>query len=375
MVLAEEQAHTSAKIALKLTLLGLSTKFIEPVIEGPVVSVYRFQPQGSTRVSQIESLSQDFAVALGVEDVLVKRIPGEEAVGIFVPNKERKTVLWRNLLGELSVNKGNRYEIPLILGVDHLGKVVVEDLALFPHLLIAGSTGGGKSTLERALFASWTYSCPNVQVVVSDTKGVEFGHFIGAPNLLFSPATNVYQTLERMDWLLQEMERRLKIFGKQGVLNINEYNQDSRNTQTRLPRIVFLIDELADLLGSRSRTDEKRSSSVGKIASQKLSELASKARASGIHVIAGTQRPSVKLLEGDIKSNFTARLSFRLPSYADSTTVLSTGGAEHLLARGDMLFVNPNKPGLQRIHAPIASIEDIKAAVEFAEQHREGSCG
>lgn len=364
--LSDSQLRISVRIATKFALLGIQTKFIEPVIEGPVVSIYRFQPEGSTRVSHIESLAPDLAVSLGVEDVFVKRMPGEEAVGIFVPNEERKWVNWRDICGVYG--QAEKPHIPLLLGIDNLGNRVVEDLSTFPHLLVAGSTGAGKSTLLNSILATIIYNCSSndVQIVISDTKGVDFGHFVGAPHLLYDPATSVYRTLEQLDYLLAEMESRLRTLAKGGHRNILEYNQDSRNAKDRLPYILFLIDELADLLLNRSRTDQKRSASFGKISSQKLSELASKARASGIHCIASTQRPSVKLLEGDIKSNFTARLSFRLPSFADSTTVLSTGGAEHLLSRGDMLFQSPNSPGLRRIHAPFASIEDIKAAIEVA---------
>ena len=365
--LTDTQRAISARIVMKLINLGIQAHFIEPVIEGPVVSVFRFKPQGATRVSQIEALSSDFAVGLGVEDVLVKRMPGEESVGIFVPNAERRWIKWRDIVGELTVNKSNSY-IPLLLGVDNLGHTVVEDLTLYPHLLIAGSTGSGKSTLLNSILASLVYSCSSneVQLVLSDTKGVEFGHFIGAPHLLYDPAVSVYQTLEQMDWLIEELEKRLKIFSKRGHRNILEYNQNCTNTQDRLAYIVLVIDELADLLGDNRRADKERGPSVGRIASSKLSVLAEKARASGIHIIASTQRPSVKLVSGDIKANFPARLCFRLPTEADSRTVLGTGGAEHLLSRGDMMFVSPNAPLIRRIHAPLASIEDIKAAIEVS---------
>jgi len=366
--LTDHQTTTCARLAMKMVQLGVSAKFLGPIVEGPVVSIYKFTPEGSTKVSQIEALSDDFAIALGVEDVLVKRMPGEVAVGIFVPNEDRKWVLWRDVC-LVSVNDVNSsFNIPLLLGIDQLGQKVIEDLTLFPHLLIAGSTGSGKSTLLNSILATMVFNLPStqLQLCLSDTKGVEFGHFIGAPHLLWNPATTVYQTLEQLDWLLEEMESRLKTFGKRGLRNILEYNKDRSDEKARLPYIVLVIDELADLLGNSGRASEKQRASIGKIASEKLSQLAQKARATGIHIIAGTQRPSVKLLEGNIKSNFPARLSFRLPSHADSTTVLSTGGAEHLLSRGDMLFINPSKAGMQRIHAPLTSNDDIKAAIDIA---------
>ena len=371
--LTNEQLSVSAAIAFKLASLGLSAKFVEPVSQGPIVTVYRFQPQGSTRVSQIESLAQDFAVTLGVEEVFVKRMPGETAIGIAVPNRERNWVQWRNIVGTintrnwiLSDTKGVEFQIPLLLGIDQVGECIIEDLTLMPHLLLAGSTGSGKSTLLNSIIASliYGYSPTCIRFIMSDTKGVEFLHFTGAPHLLYNPCTSVYQTAERLTWLISEMELRLKKYPQYNARNILEYNSKS---PSKLPYIVVIIDELADLLQDKRKQDEEsRGPSIGKIIEAKLCHLAQKARASGIHIIASTQRPSVKLIEGNIKANFPARLTFRLPSEADSRTVLGTSGAEHLLSRGDMLFINPNKPGLQRIHAPIASIEDIKAAVEYS---------
>jgi S-DNA-T family DNA segregation ATPase FtsK/SpoIIIE len=374
-VVADEQKAIAAVLAHKIVSLGYSAEFVPPIVTGPVVSVYRFQPYGSTRVSHIEGMAEDFAVALGAEHIFTKRLPGETAVGIFVPNKERKFVLWRDVITAIKPGEQN---IPLLLGIDHLGKIVVEDLSVFPHLLIAGSTGSGKSTLLHSLVAGIVYSVSSSEVkfVLSDTKGVEFGHFIGIPHLLFDePATSVYQTLEQFDWCIEEMQNRLRRFARGQVHNILEWNskrtkaysdENPNQSEARLPYIVVVIDELADLLGDSSRPNEKRGPTIGKLATEKIGKLAQKARASGIHLIASTQRPSVKLLEGDIRANFLARLSFRLPDGSSSRTVLATEGAEHLLSRGDMLFINPNKPGMRRIHAPIASPEDIVAAVEYA---------
>jgi S-DNA-T family DNA segregation ATPase FtsK/SpoIIIE len=348
----------------------LNAKFVDPVSVGPIVSVYRCLPQGTTKVSHLEAIAQDFALALGVEDVMVKRMPGEVAVGIFVPNAERKWVNWRDIVGF-----GGRPEvreqmmIPLVLGIDYTGVGVIEDLSLFPHLLVTGSTGSGKSTLMSSLIGTLMYNCPpeHVEFILIDLKQVEFNHFVGAKHLLFEPAYSVYQALERMQWTIEEMERRLKTFARNGHRNILEYNASATKT-TPLPYIVIVFDELASLLlDSRKEAEsESRGPSLGKIAQGKLSQLAEKARATGIHIIAATQRSSVKVVEGNIKANFPARLTFRLPSEADSRTILGTSGAEHLLARGDMLFSSPNKPGLTRVHAPLASIEDIRACVEFS---------
>jgi len=361
------QKATLVVLTHKLTELGLSVRPQEVVSEGPIVSVYRVVPFGSTKVSNIEAVAQDLAIALGVEDIVVKRIPGEAAVSIFVPNKERKWIDWKHEVGGLGiVINTSKPKIPLFLGVDHLGRYVVEDLTLFPHLLIAGSTGGGKSTLLTSIIGTDIFckSSNEVRFILSDTKGVEFGHFLGSPHLLFDPATSIYQTLERMDWLIEEMQRRLKLFAKGNDHNILEYNAHS---SVQEPYIVFVVDELADLLlDTRKESDEGKGPTLGKVARGKLFSLAQKARATGIHIIASTQRPSVKLIDGDVKANFPARITFRLPSEADSRTVLGTSGAEHLLARGDMLFINPNKPGISRIHAPKTEVEDVKACVEFA---------
>lgn len=369
----DEQKATILVLQHKLTTLGFSAQFIEPISVGPIVSVYRFQPTGSTRVTHLEGLSQDFAVTLGVEDIFVKRMPGESAVGIFVPNKTREWVKWFNH----SQVDPTKYKIPLVLGIDHLGKPAVEDLTLMPHMLIGGSTGGGKSTLLNAVIGSFilNYTPDDLQFVLCDTKeGVEFTKFAKAPHLRSNVAGSVDMCLIRMDELIDEMNRRLQAFTQDGSHNILEFNSKRQGSKARLPYVALIIDEVADMLSDRRRIEEEpsfgdekpRTALVGKIASGKLAQLASKARASGIHIIAATQRPSAKLLEGDIKSNFPARLAFRLPSQTDSRVVLDTGGAEHLLPRGDMLFINPNRPGLQRLHAPQSSAEDIKAAIEFA---------
>jgi len=371
----DEQRAVIVVLAHKLSQLGLNATFVEPISVGPIVSVYRFQPQGSTKVSHLEGLSQDFAVTLGAEDVMVKRMPGESSVGIFVPNKDRQWVKWYNHC----TLDASRWKIPLILGIDYLGKLVVEDLTTMPHLLVAGSTGGGKSTLLNSIIGALilNYKPSDVELVLCDIKeGVEFTKFREAPHLRSFIATSIDMAHIRLDELNDEMTRRLKLFAQTSTHNIDEYNAVRRGSPTRLPYIALIIDEIADMLSDRRRIQEEDPSPdgkpkyalAGKIASGKLAKLAAKARASGIHIIVATQRPSAKLLEGDIKSNFPARLAFRLPSQTDSRVVLDTGGAEHLISRGDMLFINPNKPGLARIHAPLATAQDIQGAIEFAAQ-------
>jgi S-DNA-T family DNA segregation ATPase FtsK/SpoIIIE len=358
----DEQLKTITAITLKLAQLGLEVSFVEPITVGPIITTYRFTPRSASKVSQITGCAQDLALTLAVEDVLVRRLAGEAVIGVSVPNKTRTSVNWRDTLGEPDPSM----LIPLNLGVDSEGKRYVDDLTKCPHLLIAGTTGSGKSTELHAITASLLYwrSPEQVQLLLSDTKNVEFGHFIGAPHLLYEPATTMYRTWELMDWLIDEMDRRLKIIGRIGCRNIVDYNgfcgiSTSHNTPAKLSYIVLIIDELADVLGGDKRGEAK-------IANAKLGRIVQKSRAAGVHVIAATQRPSVNVVSGSIKANFPARLSFRLPSEADSRTVLSESGAEHLLSQGDMLYNGGSQPTIKRLHASYATIDDIRQCVSVA---------
>lgn len=375
--LTSEQVDVVGKITIKLLELGLSASFTPPISVGPIISCYRFSPDGSTRVSAMESLADDLALTLCVEDVMVKRMPGESAVGIFVPNKERTLVKFLDVLAH-NWQQSKAVRVPLNFGVDYLGNGFVEDLSTLPHLLIAGSTGSGKSTLVSSMIAVLVNiaNSNDLKLILSDTKNVEFGHFMGAPHLLFEPATSIYQTIERMEWLCEEMDQRLKKIGAAGCRNIFEYKErlsgtdNLRRPAEAMPYIILVIDELADILSDHRRQGEK-GPSIGKVAEGFLSKIVQKSRAAGVYVIACTQRPSVNIVAGSIKANFPARLTFRLPSGHDSRTVIGTEGAEHLLSMGDMLYASPNRPGIVRLHAPWASIADIKAAVEAAIRREE----
>jgi S-DNA-T family DNA segregation ATPase FtsK/SpoIIIE len=355
--LSQEQAETIATLLAKMVALGVKAKPLADVTVGPIVSIYRFQPADATRVSTLEGLAGDFAVALGVEDVLVKRMTGDSAVGVFVPNKVRKSIGFL----ETTTNfwpLSQSMTVPLNMGITQTGSPLVEDLAKLPHLLIAGTTGSGKSTLLTTLVTSLIArkSVAELQLVLSDTKGVEFNSFKGVPHLLFPPSTDVERTLEHMDFLIDEMNSRLKEIGKRGFKNILEYNTGALRP---FPYVVLVIDELADILLYKG---EKRGET--KIGQDKLNVLTQKARASGIHIICATQRPSVNIVSGSIKANFPARLTFRLPSEVDSRTVLGTGGAEHLLSQGDMLYLSPNTPTIVRAHAPLTRSIDIEATID-----------
>lgn len=378
--LTEEQKDTIAKIQTKCIMLGYSVKFVLPIDRGPIVSVYRFMPQGGTKVTNIENISDDFAIALGVDSVFVKRLPGEHAVGLFVPNKQRTIVKFQTTVDSVWLaSQSKDVSVPLNFGVDYLGRPFVEDLATLPHLLIAGSTGSGKSTLVSSIIASLMYCKPSVKFVLSDTKNVEFGHFEGAPQLKYDIAKTVYQTVEQLEYIIEEMSERLKLIGGCGDRNFHEYNSHM-GVQARtslgmkdgiMTPIVIIIDELADILGASEKMesgDNKRGPAIGKIAQAKLSTIVQKSRAAGVYVIACTQRPSVNVVIGSIKANFPARLSFRLPTEADSRTVLGISGAEHLLSKGDMLYISPNRPGITRLHAPFTELEDIKLMTKIAKQ-------
>lgn len=360
----EEQTKTITHIVLKLAQLGHEVSWQEPITTGPLITTFRFMPRSATKIAQITSCAQDLALALHVEDVVVRRLAGEGCVGISVPNASRTMVLWRDTL----TKPPDTNLIPLNFGVDSQGRQFRDDLTKCPHLLIAGSTNGGKSVCMNSMIASLMYwrTPEQVRFILSDTKQVEFTHFQGAPHLLRDPCGSMYSTWEAMDWLIDEMEARLKIIGRAGYQNIAQYNQGPWTTTTHIPKMpyyVLVIDELADILGGDKRGEAK-------IAGNKLGRIVQKARAAGVHVVAATQRPSVNIVAGSIKANFPARLTFKLPSETDSRTVLNQGGANHLLSQGDMLYLGPAASGVKRLHSAYASIDDIKQMVHVAKlQH------
>jgi S-DNA-T family DNA segregation ATPase FtsK/SpoIIIE len=358
-----EQFKTIAAVTLKLASLGHEVTFVEPITVGPLITTYRFAPKNSLRVAQITALAADIAMALAVEDVTIRRLPGEAVVGISIPNAVRTIPLWRDHIGtEPGVD---RMKVPLALGVDSQGKTFREDLTELPHLLIAGSTGGGKTVLLRSLIAALAYwkKPDEVQLVLSDTKQVEFGVFDADPHLWRPRTTMTLQTVEYMDALNAETERRLKLLAAAKQQNVGQYNE--LFSHKRLPYIVLVIDELADFVGKAA------DKGIAKLAEGRLQLIAQRSRAAGIHVIAATQRPSVDVIAGTIKSNFTARLSFRLPSEVDSRTVLGHGGAEHLLSKGDCYYVSPNHPASRRLHSCYASNDDITQCIAFAQQQQQ----
>lgn len=357
-------------VVAKAFELGCPVAPVLPVAEGPRLLYFGLVPQGSTKVSKVEDLASDLAIALHVEDVLVKRMPGQGVVGVFIPRSDPQILRWHDLLGKAEKQvKALHYAVPLVLGVDWQGRVFTDDLAKLPHLLIAGSTGGGKSVLLRSLIASIVQLMNNqtVKLVLSDTKGVEFTDLCEAPNLLFPRATSPMMSITYMDELKKMTDGRLTMFGELGYRNIQEYNEANPNNP--LPYIVLVFDELADIV---CLPGAKRGEKY--LGADLLDYIVRKSRAAGIHCIAAVQRPSVDVVAGVIKNNFPARLSFKMVTQIDSRTVLDTEGAEHLLGVGDMLYLSPNIPGLHRLHSGIATTNDIKAVLQFvsfkAEQER-----
>jgi DNA segregation ATPase FtsK/SpoIIIE, S-DNA-T family len=359
----DEQLQVVASIMTKLTLLGQELTFKEPISVGPLITTYRFLPKGVTKIKQIEALGQDIALALGVESVTIRRIPGENYIGFSVPNKVRTLVEWRSIVKSVyNVNK-NEVKLPLLLGVDSMGKPFIDDLTKTTHLLVAGSTDTGKSVFLRSLLASLmsVRSPDEVGFILSDTKRVEFGGLSESPHLMFPPSKTVMETLDKMDWISEQVEKRLLKYEAARVQNIHQFNDTRIYPEDRDSFVVLVIDELADILSGEGKSESK-------IASTKLSRIVQKSRAAGTYVIASTQRPSVDVVAGSVKVNFPARLSFRLPSEADSRTVLGHGGAEHLLSRGDMYYSSPNRPGTLRLHSAYATNDDIQGCVGLSKQ-------
>lgn len=363
--LTPEQARVVEIISDKIEALGKQAEFIGPVSVGPIVSTYRYFPLRKTKVAHLESMAKDLSVVLGVEDgVFVKRMPGESAVGITVQNKDRKMIQFRDTVSNVAEYMENpthdgHKPIPLNFGIDSVGEPFVDDLTDQPHMLIAGTTGSGKSTIEHGITLSmlWTMSPQELKLIISDTKGVEFKAFAGIPHLQFPICTSVYKTMEALQWCVDEAQNRMELIGRSDVRNIHEYNR--LPNVAKIPYVVVIIDELNDILGPALENNEAKANSA------KLNTIVARSRASGIHVIAATQRPDVRLIKGSIKANFPTRLSFRLPSHQDSRTVLNTKGAENLMRKGDMLYQSSTGSALKRLHAPFTALEDVKATIEF----------
>jgi len=337
---------------------------------GPVVTTFEFKPEPGVKYSKITSLGDDLCLALEAESVRIDRLPGKSTVGIEAPNDERAIIVLREILESPEYMRSN-YRLPLALGKDITGKIVVSDLQRMPHLLAAGSTGTGKSVSINAMILSLLFRArpDQVKMILIDPKRLELGLYQDIPHLLVPVVTEPKIAQNALRWAVSEMEARYKKLAKRGVRNLEAYNEqvrqlpipglsaetpDSEEDREPLPNIVIVIDELADLMMTAAREVEEY-----------ITRLAQMARAVGIHLILATQRPSVDVITGLIKANFPARISFRVASKVDSRTILDSNGAEQLLGRGDMLFLPPGSSRLMRVHGPLVTEEEVTRVVDF----------
>jgi len=333
---------------------------------GPVVTTFEFKPEAGIKYSRITNLVDDLCLALKAESILVERMPGKSTVGVQVPNRQRE-IIWLRENIESQEFMGSKSKLTMAMGKDINGRIVTADLAGMPHLLIAGSTGSGKSVAINAMIMSILYKATpdQVRLILVDPKRLELGNYEGVPHLYTPIITEPKLAANALRNAVREMERRLKLLAAKGVRNIDQYNKlfDQGNTpslfeeasdEKPIPYIVIIIDELADLMMLDSSNVE-----------ESITRLAQMARAVGIHLVLATQRPSVDVITGLIKANFPARVSFRVATKVDSRTILDANGSEALLGKGDMLYLPSGSARVHRLHAPFVTEKEIAAVVEF----------
>jgi S-DNA-T family DNA segregation ATPase FtsK/SpoIIIE len=368
----EQQAIDADELKLLAQVLtGKYAEFdvhgqITQINPGPVVTTFEFKPEAGIKYSRITNLTDDLCLALKAESILIERMAGKSTVGIQVPNRERE-IIWLRENIESTEFIGSKSKLTLALGKDINGRIVTADLNGMPHLLIAGSTGAGKSVAINAMIMSILYKATpdQVRLILVDPKRLELGNYEGVPHLYTPIITEPKLAANALRNAVREMERRLKLLAEKGVRNIDQYNKlfDENGTpslfgdsadERPLPYIVIIIDELADLMMLDSSNVE-----------ESITRLAQMARAVGIHLVLATQRPSVDVITGLIKANFPARMSFRVATKVDSRTILDANGAEALLGRGDMLYLPSGSARVHRLHAPFVTEKEIAAVVEF----------
>jgi S-DNA-T family DNA segregation ATPase FtsK/SpoIIIE len=337
---------------------------------GPVVTTFEYKPEAGVKYSRITTLNEDLCLGLQAESILIERLPGKPTVGIEVPNSRREVISLRAIL-ESEEFRDSPSRMTIALGKDINGRIKVASLETMPHLLIAGSTGSGKSVMLNAMIMSFLYKATpdEVRMIMVDPKRVELGIYEGIPHLLTPVITEPKKATNALRNAVLEMERRLKLLAAQGVRNIDQYNrkmaqlrqaprtlfdeEEAEDTKP-LPYVLILIDELADLMMlERANVEEC------------ITRLAQMARAVGMHLVLATQRPSVDVITGLIKANFPSRISFRVATRVDSRTVLDTMGAEHLLGKGDMLFLPPGSSRLTRVHGAFVTEAETIRVVDF----------
>ena len=364
----DEELHLRAElIELKAKEFEVVGK-VQHIHPGPVVTTFEFKPEPGIKYSKVTGLGDDLCLALEAESIRIDRLPGKSTVGIEVPNPTRATIVLRELIESPEYLKSTA-RLPLALGKDITGKIVISDLHRMPHLLIAGATGTGKSVSINSLILSILFcSKPDqVKMIMIDPKRLELGLYQDIPHLLVPVVTEPLVAQNVLKWAVTEMESRYKKLAKRGVRTLDAYNEhieqlpipgfseeSEAEEREQLPYIVIVIDELADLMMVASRDVEEA-----------ITRLAQMARAVGIHLILATQRPSVDVITGLIKANFPARVSFRVASKIDSRTILDANGAETLLGRGDMLFLPPGSARLMRAHGPMVTEEEVTRVADY----------
>ncbi|MBL0708981.1 MAG: DNA translocase FtsK 4TM domain-containing protein [Sulfurimonas sp.] len=330
---------------------------------GPVVSTFEFKPAANVKVSKILNLQDDLAMALSAETIRIQApIPGKDVVGIEIPNDSVDTIYLRELL-DSKLFKDSSSPLTIALGKDIVGKPFITDLKKLPHLLIAGTTGSGKSVGINAMILSLLYknSPDQLRLLMIDPKMLEFSIYNDIPHLLTPVITKPKQAIIALSNMVSEMERRYELMAETRTKNIENYNEKvKKEGGETFPYIVVVIDELADLMMTS-----------GKEVEHSIARLAQMARASGIHLVVATQRPSVDVVTGLIKANLPSRISYRVGQKIDSKIILDQMGAESLLGRGDMLFTPPGSTGLVRLHAPWSTEDEIEKIVEFIKSQRE----
>ena len=355
----EEVAQNAMMLEHVLSDFGITAKVVNAT-QGPTVTRYEIEPAPGVKVSRIVNLTDDIALNLAAQHIRMEApIPGKSAIGIEVPNKTTEAVHLRDVL-DCSDFKDARGGIPVGLGKDIAGKPVITDLAKMPHLLVAGTTGSGKSVCVHTLISSILFSRKpeEVKLLLIDPKMVELSIYNGIPHLMAPVVTDMKKAAAVLRWAVREMEARYKAFAASGKRDIKSYNE--AHPKAAMPLIVLIIDELADLMMTAPDDIE-----------ESISRLAQMARAAGIHMVLATQRPSVNVITGSIKANVPSRISFAVGSQIDSRTILDMAGAEKLLGKGDMLFapIGANKP--IRVQGAFISDDEVEKLVEFVKAQRE----
>ncbi len=358
--------NTASKLQKTLYSFGVSAK-VENVSVGPAITRYELKPAQGVRVSKIANLADDIALNLAAETIRIEApIPGKQAVGIEVPNKERQAVHLREVL-ESDKYRECDSKTAVALGKDVAGETEIADIAKMPHVLIAGSTGSGKSVCVNTIITSIIYkSKPNeVKFVMIDPKVVELSVYNGIPHLLIPVVTDPKKAAGALAWAVQEMENRYSLFAKKGVRDLKGYNNviDKKEKGVgKLPKIIIIIDELADLMMVAKNDVEDA-----------ICRLAQKARAAGMHLVIATQRPSVDVITGLIKANVPSRIAFAVSSQVDSRTILDSVGAEKLLGKGDMLFFPSGAPKPSRVQGAFVSDDEVEKIVDFLKSNGEAT--